>query len=173
MSITANFGLLSGTGTQSLQSFLGNKNYTNALSTISGYNSSTGQNHSFYSGSIFSNSAGTNNYSSFELTGMIDGMSSSFYSKGGFGSSIVGNIYNAMNNVALGQGKAISVFEQRLAYSMGLPGVPQTYYPDNYSNEFSLSSSSSSRASSSYNVFAANDKSSANTKTALNLSLMG
>ena len=111
--------------------------------------------------------------STFELTGMIDGMSSSFYSKGGFGSSLIGNIYNSINNVALGQGKSVSVFEQRLAYSMGLPGVPQTYYPNNYSDQFSLDSSSGSKASSSYNVFAANDKSSANTKTALNLSLMG
>ncbi len=157
MSINATFGLLSSTGTQSLQAVGSNKTYAAALQNVSGYNSYTGQNHGFAINSIFSNSAGNDAYKAFELTGMIPGMSSSLYSKGGFGSSLVGNYYTSLNNVGLGQGTPSTIFEQRLAYSMGLPEVPKSYYPEgNFSDEFSLGSTpgvTSKSGSSVYDVF--------------------
>ena len=159
MSVNATFGLLSGTGTQALQNFMSNSTYTTALNNVSGYNSYTGKNHGFNTGSIFSNSVGNETTSSLmsnmQLTGMQPGKSSSIFSQGGFGTSLVGNYYNSINNVALGQGAPTSVFEQRLAYSMGLSEVPQAYYPDgNYSDEFSLGTTagSSKSGSSSLNL---------------------
>ena len=161
MSVNATFGLLSSTGMQSLQAFSNNSAYVTALGTVSGYNSATGKNHGFNTQSIFTTSAGTDAFSSFELTGMLPGKSSSTYSGGGFGSSLVGNYLTSLNNVGLGQGAASTIFEQRLAYSMGLSEVPRAYYPDgNYSDEFSLSTtttsdsdSSSKSGASAYDVF--------------------
>ncbi|MCR4880378.1 MAG: hypothetical protein K6A44_00275 [bacterium] len=145
MTVTANFGLLSGTGSQALQSFYASSTNRKVLNGISG---------GFCSSRIFSNSSGLGSTaqlaSATQLTGSIPGRVSSVYSGAGFGSSLVGNYYNSISSVVVGQQAPTSVFEQRLAYAFGNsnPTASVDYPTGNYSNLFSSSATGSSSSSS-------------------------
>ena len=189
----SNFGnLLSNSGTNALKNYLNTsttnsytkqtQTYTSILSGITG---------GFDSGSIFSNSSGIQQNSSYSNTyngnswqtgndglnrrGAVNTNTSTVpqtdnpYAGGVYGSSIVGNYYTSIQSVALGQYAPTSVFEQRLNYHLDYSeqNKPGSMLGD-YSNYFNVDSVAyNTSLSSGYNIFGTSSTKSANISKAV------
>jgi len=188
--------LLSNAGTNALRNFYNGYSSTankytgkydsnlSVLQSISTSNSYLNQNTGFAVSSIFSNSSGIEQNSSYSNTccnsswqtgndglnrrGALSLRSSTVpltdnpYPNGKYGSSIVGNYYTSIQNVALGQYAPTSVFEQRLNYHLDFdeqrkPGSML----GNFTNYFDVDSvANNANNVTGYNVFSSASKTS-------------